>query len=729
MDVLTNDLSLLETIYQFEDTTVDLYSNLTSARYNAYIAEDSSILMEGFSDMCKTIGNAIKKLIEGIKNFFLGFIRAITSYNMSLKEFVTKYKNELLKADCDFEIDGYNFTVLDAKTPDMSDFNKLVATYNSSLSDIEKTTKGEITNEGNAFLSDKNLDEIRARVLGVNGGILKDEFVETVRKHYRGGKSETSTIHIDSSQVKEIVNNVDKIVDGKKKAVKDRDDIINLLSKAEVFFNRKVDVVYRNAEQKIGAKTFDVDDEKKTVSYGDTDINYSESAITKISALVTTKYNETKAVSGIINVVVSERANAFKDLVKQDRKIVGMALSSPKKKKSEDVDEATNYSDYGDQVSYVLHESEIAACKKAIESEFNFLIESIESGEIQSSVMEASVRDAGKAVKDTVIAVIQNIMHQYRQKAIGQIQQYSAWYSNQDVVNNCTSNAENKNLTLVPLWDGKYGATTMSQIQRLFTAAVRKTSDPNRCPWAKQFVTADTIEDLRSMQDLNNRLKNYFRVGKKDLSEAQPVQISGKRLSGVVIKMFDYLENYDTISKGSDTLGNSAKALKAPVAESFDADLFIGILGKPLCESDFFVYEADAPGGIGGNAGLGDGAKAAATTRAQAPNQTAQNAGKEASQSATKVVDNTKEDAKKATGTNDKKDSGNTSMANYYKTSIDFCKRVALAYVTALEERFLLFYRTCEACASDEFKPKKFLDKSGNQKETNQNVAEPKENK
>ena len=88
-----------------------------------------------------------------------------------------------------------------------------------------------------------------------------------------------------------------------------------------------------------------------------------------------------------------------------------------------------------------------------------------------------------------------------------------------------------------------------------------------------------------------------------------------------------------------------------------------------------------------------------------------------------------KEDTKKATGTDDKKDSGNTSMANYYKTSIDFCKRVALAYVTALEERFLLFYRTCEACASDEYKPKKFLNKSGNQKETNQNVAEPKENK
>lgn len=727
MDVLTNDLSLLETIYQFEDTTVDLYSNLASARYNSYVSEDSSIIMEGFSDMCKTIGNAIKKLIEGIKNFFLGFIRAITSYNMSLKEFVSKYKNELLKADCDFEIDGYNFTVLDAKNPDMSDFNKLVATYNSSLSGIDKITKGEIANEGNEFLSDKNLDEIRARVLGVNGGISKDEFVETVRKYYRGGKGETSTIHIDSSHVKDIVTNVDKIVDGKKKAIKDRDDIIALLSKAEVFFSRKVDVVYKNSEQKIGARTFDVDDEKRTVSYGDTDIGYSESAVAKISALVSTKYNETKAVSGIVNIIVSERANAFKDLVRQDRRIVGMALSSPKKKKSEDVDEATNYSDYGDQVSYAIHESEIAACKQSIESEFNFLLESIESGEIRSDVMEAGVRDAGKAVKDTVIAVIQNIMHQYRQKAIGQIQQYSAWYTNQDVINDCTANAEKKNLTLVPLWDGKYGASTMSQIQRLFTAAVRKTSDPNNCAWAKQFITVDTIDDLRSMQDVNNKLKNYFRVGKKDLAEASPVQISGKRLSGVVTKMFDYLDNYDTISKGSDMLGNSAKVLKAPVTESVNAGTFIGILGKPLCESEFFVFEA--PDGIGGNAGLGDGAKAAATTRAQAPNQAAQNAGEKASQSATKVVDNTKEDAKAATGTDNKKDSGNTSMANYYKTSIDFCKKVALAYVTALEERFLLFYRTCEACASDNYKPKKFLNKSGNKNETNQNVVEPKENK
>lgn len=721
LDVLTEDISILEAIYQFEDASIPIYSNLSNSRYNSLIAEDSEIMMEGFSDMIKSMGNAIKKFIKAIKEFFIKFIRVFTSYSLNLEDFVKKYGDELLKTDCDFEIMGYNFSVLDSKDPDMSDFEKLISTYNSSLSAIQSVDKSDIINEGNEFLSEKNLNAIRARVLGVSGGIPKDDFVETVRNHYRGGSTDVSSIHITNKEVSKIVSNADRMVSLKKKAEKDRDAIIRMLSSAEVFFNRKAGMLYRDSKAKVGAKTFDVDDDRN-VTHSTVDIPYSESTLSKVSTLLTIKYNETKAVSGIINIVITERANAFRDMVKQSRKIVGKALSSGKKT-SDDVGEATNYSDIGDQVDYVLHDADISACKQEISREFKLLMESIDSGEIRSDVMEAGVREVGRKVKEAVATVIQNIMNAYRQKAINQIQQYGSWYTNQDVIENCTSNAEKKDLSLMPLWDGVYGSTAMSQIQALFKAAVQKTNDPNKCSWCNTFITANSLEELKDIQDVNTRLKNYFRCGKKDVTDLKPVSVTGKKLSGIVDGMFEYLSNYDTISSGSDRLKSSARSLVPPVEESFDASSYIGFLGKPICETDFFVFEA--PGGIGGNAGLGDGAKAAATTRAQAPNQTAQNVGKEASQSATTVVDNTKKEAEAATGT-EKKDAGNTSMADYYKTSIGFCEKVALAYVTTLEERFLLYYRTCDACASDEYKVKAFLKKSG---EGNQNVAEPKENK
>ena len=721
LDVLTEDISILEAIYQFEDASIPIYSNLSNSRYNSLVAEDSEIMMEGFSDMIKSMGDAIKKFIKAIKEFFIKFIRVFTSYSLNLEDFVKKYGDELLKTDCDFEIMGYNFSVLDSKDPDMSDFEKLISTYNSSLSAIQSVDKSDIINEGNEFLSEKNLNAIRARVLGVSGGIPKDDFVEAVRNHYRGGSTDVSSIHITNKEVSKIVSNADRMVSLKKKAEKDRDAIIRMLSSAEVFFNRKAGMLYRDSKAKVGAKTFDVDDDRN-VTHSAVDIPYSESTLSKVSTLLTIKYNETKAVSGIINIVITERANAFRDMVKQSRRIVGKALSSGKKT-SDDVGEATNYSDIGDQVDYVLHDADISACKQEISREFKFLMESIDSGEIRSDVMEAGVREVGRKVKEAVATVIQNIMNAYRQKAINQIQQYGSWYTNQDVIENCISNAEKKDLSLMPLWDGVYGSTAMSQIQALFKAAVQKTNDPNKCSWCNTFITANSLEELKDIQDVNTRLKNYFRCGKKDVTDLKPVSVTGKKLSGIVDEMFEYLSNYDTISSGSDRLKSSARSLVPPVEESFDASSYIGFLGKPICETDFFVFEA--PGGIGGNAGLGDGAKAAATTRAQAPNQAAQNAGKEASQSATTVVDNTKKEAEATTGT-EKKEVGNTSMADYYKTSIGFCEKVALAYVTTLEERFLLYYRTCDACASDEYKAKAFLKKSG---EGNQNVAEPKENK
>lgn len=721
-NILTEDFSLLEAIYQFEDASIPIYSNLANSRYTASISGDTDIVTEGVSDMVKSMGDAIRKLIKSIKDFFVGFIRAFTSYALNLEEFVKRYKDELLKVECDFEIVGYEYAVLDSKDPDMSDFNKLVSTYNSSLSALSSVSKSDIIAEGNDFLSEKNLNEIRARVLGVSGGIPKDEFTEAVKRHYCGS-TDTSSIHVTSDMVHNIVSDTDRMVSLKKKAEKDRDAIIQLLSKAEVFFNRKVGMVYRDSKAKVSAKTFDVDSDRR-VTHKDADIPYTDTDLSKVSALLTTKYNETRALSSIINIVVTERANAFRGLVKQSRKIVGKALSSGKKKSnSDDVGEATNYSELGEQVNYVLHESDIAVCKAEISREFQFLMESIDSGEIRNDVMEAGIRDAGKKVKEAVATVIQNIMNVYRRKAIGQIKEYSPWYTDRDVIENCTSNAEKKNLSLMPLWDGVYGTTAMGQIQTLFKAAVQRTNDPNKCNWCSPFVTAKSLDELKDISDMNNRLKNYFRCGKKDVAELKPEDVTGKKLGGIVSGMFDYLANYDTISSGSDRLKSSARSLVPPVEESFGASNYIGFLGKPICETDFFVFEA--PNGIGGNAGLGDGAKAAATTRAQAPNQAAQNAGKEASQSATTVVDNTKKDAEAATGTG-KKDVGNTSMADYYKTSIGFCEKVALAYVTTLEERFLLYYRTCDACASDEYKAKAFLKKSG---EGNQNVAEPKENK
>src|SRR5699024_6159501 len=106
-------------------------------------------------------------------------------------------------------------------------------------------------------------------------------------------------------------------------------------------------------------------------------------------------------------------------------------------------------------------------------------------------------------------------------------------------------------------------------------------NDPNKCSWCNTFITANSLEELKDIQDVNTRLKNYFRCGKKDVTDLKPVSVTGKKLSGIVDEMFEYLSNYDTISSGSDRLKSSARSLVPPVEESFDASSYIGFLGKP----------------------------------------------------------------------------------------------------------------------------------------------------
>lgn len=731
IEALVDDCSLYESIYQFEDINVDLFANMARSRYNASLMEgDRSIIMEGLGDVCATIGNAIKKLIIAIKDFFMKFVKMITSFHLNLKDFVKKYKDELLKVDCDFDIIGYNFKVMESKDPNMDDFRELVDGYNASLSDIESIKKADITKEGNAFLEDKHLDEIRGRVLGVGGIIQKDDFTETVRKYYRGA-NETESIHVDGAVVREIVNNVDKLWDMKNKSIKDRDRILLLLNKAETFFHRKVGTAYRGSQKKVDARTFELNDDVRTAKTKETDIDDSNSTLEKVNLLVVTKYNETKAVSSIINVVITERANALKDMVKQNRKIVGKALSSGKNGSDEtSTEEATDYSNIIEQFEYVYHDAAMVESKNILKSELNFLMESLDSGVIETEMLEADLKKAattaGKAVKEAIGAVIDNIMRMYREKAIRNIQEKKDWYTNQEVIDGVIANAEAKSFNMVPLWDGVYGQQALSSIQTLFKAASEKPTDPASANFAKDFTGVKTISELKADKDMTAKLKNYFRTGKKDVVTVEPVSIGKKQLQNKVKDMFDYLADYDNISKGSETLGKAAKNIKQPVGESVSMDTFINLLCAPICESDLILLEATPTAGQQTSA-TGAPAKAASDVRSAPSNQAAQQNGRE-QVSVTQAEDTSNNTTgNQATDPNAKKD---TTLADYHRVVGRFCRQVASAYVTTLEERFLLYYNTLVSCAGEEFAPSKYLKgEENNAPKKEENVAQPTENK
>lgn len=683
-----DNASMLADIYCFEEVSQYIYENSVRAEYMYNLTGNREFVTEGFTDALKTMGHAIKTLIARIKDFFVSFLRSIKSYSMSLERFAREYKDDLLKADCDFKIMGYNFNVMSSKDINMSDFNKLVATYNTVINDIKKSSLNDIVKEGNEFLSDTNLNEIRARAIGINGAISKDDYIDEVKKFYRGSKDPVS-IQVTSSTVKSILDDVDMLIKMRNAAVKDRDTIIALLSKAEMFFDRKADIIYKDSERLIGTRTIDVSSDN-VMSTKDAPIDHDDDIMKKVSQLLTIKYNETRALSSIINVAVTERANALKDMVVQNRRILGKAIRSPKDTGDNVSECSIDYTDLMEQVDYVLHDSYIEECNKAIAEEANWAIVCMENGMISDTVMEA----VGDKMIETFKILVGKIIGMFQKKAIDMFQKYEPWFNDQAVIDAVTANAANKSLEVAEYWKVTPSAAEIQRISRLMKTVVAKPTDTSTCPWASPYVGTTKISDLAADKDLDNKLKNFFRTGEKDSVKITKVTIGGNNLKSKIPAMFKYLSTYDRLAKSTQTLSATAKSLTVPVAENLNVNSHLGLLGRTVMESDMFLLEAD------------DNPLAAdkPTTAAAKIRSDGVAAEKKAGESPTKVVNKSNDDVKTQGQTETK--TGDNTLADYYKTSVRFAQKVVSSYITVLEERYIVYVGIISNCTDKEHSPK-----------------------
>ena len=319
------DMDKLHYVIVKEDVIRSHYYNMT---------ENTQILMEGFSDILSKMGDYFKQLIEKIKAFFKKVLMYADSCFMDLDKFIKKYKKELDDiSGLDFEIEGYDFTL--HNPPDMTEFESIVNDYNSQLSEIEKINKTEISNEQKKFLDDDHLCKLRGEILGSNKVIHDDDFQETVRKYYRNGEEDTHNIKIKDSDFKKLLQDIPDMKKGKDEAEKTRDKLIILLDKTQKFFNTKATVMYKNNVKSISTKRIDVSDNE--FKSGDDDyVKYSESSVQKLEVFLKFKYNQVNKIAGMINLVASERANAYKDQLKQARIIIKEAINyKPDKKEDE----------------------------------------------------------------------------------------------------------------------------------------------------------------------------------------------------------------------------------------------------------------------------------------------------------------------------------------------------------------------------------------------------------
>lgn len=200
----------LSELKYYQETGKDLFLNEAGA-------------FGGFIEKAKAL---FKKIIEKIKAIFKKFMAKINSYTMSDKDFVKKYKVDILKKDItDMEFTGYEklkngftdvkLTYDEPKTHTFSDYESAEALDSDAVESKVATQRGKI--------------------VGVSGETDEGEFRDTLKELFYGDKE---TYDVDVSMVRsafDTIENTKKTVkaveDEQKKIINSINKFINSLDK------------------------------------------------------------------------------------------------------------------------------------------------------------------------------------------------------------------------------------------------------------------------------------------------------------------------------------------------------------------------------------------------------------------------------------------------------------------------------------------------------------------
>ena len=301
-------------------------------------------------------------------------------------------------------------------------------------------------------------------------------------------------------------------------------------------------------------------------------------------------------------------------------------------------------------------------------AESEFILMSMESGEIKEFVQEASMRDTAKKVLEALRKFIDSIISMFRRKTVEKYKKYIDWV--QEKSEKIEERAAKSSVTMAKYWDGDW-ASGQSTIETLINEAFKTPYKDDDVSFAtKVLPSIKTKEDLNDTGKVSAALKNKFRFGidESDNKKIEKVTVSNNNLVEKSKDMVDYVLNYEDVSKGLSRIKtkweNGSKQFYA-TQESDDLiskDTFLLVENTKICNSDLSllsgfeslpVFEAD---------------------------------GDKQNESLTTVQNNTINNENSGAG------KGN-SINDRYKMVDKFVRLAFSAYLTACEERFIVYIK------------------------------------
>lgn len=327
-------------------------------------------------------------------------------------------------------------------------------------------------------------------------------------------------------------------------------------------------------------------------------------------------------------------------------------------------------------------------------AESEFIQTSMKNGFIGEYVQEASLKETGRKILDALREFLDKITSMFRKKTVEKYKQYIDWVKeNTDKIKEKAADAS---ITIAPYWNGsqKDGETA---IKTLIADAFKYPYKDDDLSFAKSLLSyINSKDDLNDTKKITAILKNKFRFGQEeeDNSKIKKETLEKNDLVSKVDGMISYCVDYEKIGQGLTNLSNTWKSQAEnfqKAMESYDVlskDMFLLIENTTLSHTDLRLLEGydELPDvlfeeGNNSNNNSNNDNKSSGDNKPSSGN--GNSGGDNKSGSLTDVQNNNKEDG----------DNKSPSSNDRYKMVDKFVRIAFSAYMTACEERFIVYVK------------------------------------
>ena len=303
-------------------------------------------------------------------------------------------------------------------------------------------------------------------------------------------------------------------------------------------------------------------------------------------------------------------------------------------------------------------------------AESEFIISSMENGTIGEFVQEATAKERMQSIINALREFLDKIVAAFRGKIVNKYKKYINWVKENEA--RIKEKAVNSSITMAPYWEGdqKKGE---AEIKTLISDAFKTPYKDDDITFASKLLpSVKTKEDLNDTGKLTSILKNKFRFNKEesDNGKIKKITLSNDSLASKVTDMISYVINYEKVGQSLSSLTNqwdTAARRFTSVNESLDIlfkGMFLTVENTSIVHSDLIllegfdrlpVFEEDGTNG----------------------------------ESLTGVENNTDNND----SNNNSNNSTNTTTTDRYKVVDKFVKLAFSSYLTACEERFIVYIK------------------------------------